>query len=691
MGGSNKSQAPAPAAPAQAPLQAPGVSNDPQDTLGNAAIQDAIAAGPSYEPSNDDIAWIDGLSDTYVRSQIDGAFSGDEARKEAKKKIKRKKGQSQADWDAAIDAEVERKMAETTHANKPKGEAESLTGDQVFDGMDRATGTEASRKDFVALGVGLLGSVDKVREWFSSIRKADAPGGVWLHESARTRYEEARKSFMTEHPGWDFEPSYVGFQTRHRQHARNSVGMLSHMLGLAFDVVATDNPHLVNSDQRVLIETAGGDAQGIGDARLKFQKTDGTVYGRKHYSEFRKHIADAGRATDEGRALTGEAARLTGGEFDRAWDRYQGTERRMHDVLDQDGDGANDEVAELRAVAERYWAARKDIVAKRKALKDAQSSFTKNAPKIARDAMVADKKRAFDEASAKKLTELNADGKERKRLSRKEISEDPGLAALQAEHDHLRKHKGDIPQDAYEKHASYLAEKKKVDDARAALDAVEGPIRAEKNRILEPWFQKFDERLAGYNATAAQGDPKAMGTLDKAMKRLAVKGDKKRDAALASILADESLKPFVSSLPDQSYDAVVKALGDARRRAVASKDAAASSEAVGKTRGKLDDLDFVFGAKDTGPVFKDPTALQLAERGFIWEGEASAGHDKGVPGGDNQNFMKEFTRTMMKHGFAPGGQWDSPDGMHFEYVQGMSSVSKGAGATFGPEGQKGGA
>ena len=50
--------------------------------------------------------------------------------------------------------------------------------------------------------------------------------------------------------------------------------------------------------------------------------------------------------------------------------------------------------------------------------------------------------------------------------------------------------------------------------------------------------------------------------------------------------------------------------------------------------------------------------------------------------------MRELTRVLMEHGFAPGMQWDTADSMHFELVDGMSPFS-GKSLTFGPLGRSG--
>ncbi|MEZ4240993.1 MAG: hypothetical protein R3F59_33510 [Myxococcota bacterium] len=729
MGGSRsqrQQQAPAPT-PDAGVAPAPGTDVGDilawglQATFGNAATAAALgldqagaqpagggAPPAADDPSDADIAWIASLGDAYVREQIDGAFSEDAVRTQVARKTPRKRGQSADDRKAAIEAEVQRRMGESAHANTPKGEAESLSGDAVFEGLDRRAGTLAARKDFVALGVGLLGSASAVQQWFSAIGKADAPGAVYLHESARRRYELARRDFQQEHPGWDFEPSYVAFQTRHRQHARNSTGMLSHLLGLAVDVVANDNPHLVAADERVLIETAGGEdgADGsfqAGRSRLAFAKPGGGVYGMREYNVFRKQIAEIGKATADGKPLTEEQARLVGPALDDAYAGMRGTEARMQGALDTDGNGQGDEVAELRAVAQRYWAARKDIQAARKAVAAAKRTLEKVAPDRARKAVVQDAKEAFDDAKARKVLRLEQEDEQDRlaaedrgeaprrakkiTLSNRDVREDPQLAELKDRYDHLRKNPRKIEAAEYEAHPVYRGYVAEVEGAEQRLEGVEGPIVAEKNRLLAPWYEKFDQRIASYDPAVAGGDAGALGSLDRALGSLArARGAKQTDRALEKIRSDPTLSPLLDGLDDA--DAVKRALSDARTRAAAAKDATANQGVVRHARSRLDDLDWVFGASD-GLSVRDPSGLQLAEHGILWQGESAPGHTRGVPSGDedaSETWMREFVRVMMRHGFAPGAEWTTADSMHFELVESMNKFA-GKGITYGPKGR----
>jgi hypothetical protein len=70
----------------------------------------------------------------------------------------------------------------------------------------------------------------------------------------------------------------------------------------------------------------------------------------------------------------------------------------------------------------------------------------------------------------------------------------------------------------------------------------------------------------------------------------------------------------------------------------------------------LADAAFVFGGAKHVAV--DPSAAQLVGEGFFTL--------KGAPGALPAAFSPAFVRSMLKHGFGHGGEWGTPDLMHFE-------------------------
>ncbi len=66
---------------------------------------------------------------------------------------------------------------------------------------------------------------------------------------------------------------------------------------------------------------------------------------------------------------------------------------------------------------------------------------------------------------------------------------------------------------------------------------------------------------------------------------------------------------------------------------------------------------------------------------------AMTGVGSGPAAAEGPEYFREFTRTLLKHGFFCGGAWESPDTMHFELAEGpdLATPAK-AGATYGPAG-----
>lgn len=70
----------------------------------------------------------------------------------------------------------------------------------------------------------------------------------------------------------------------------------------------------------------------------------------------------------------------------------------------------------------------------------------------------------------------------------------------------------------------------------------------------------------------------------------------------------------------------------------------------------LSDAQFMFGSP--AKAVADPSAAQLVGEGFFTL--------KGAPRAGKEAFSPAFVRSMLKHGFGHGGEWGTPDLMHFE-------------------------
>ena len=96
--------------------------------------------------------------------------------------------------------------------------------------------TDAQRGHFLRAGKEFFGSYDETINWFSAIREAGVPGGIFLHESAAKRLEAVKAAM-----GTDMPKKGGGFQLRGEFTEKTHFSRLSHhTLGLAVDYDVTD-------------------------------------------------------------------------------------------------------------------------------------------------------------------------------------------------------------------------------------------------------------------------------------------------------------------------------------------------------------------------------------------------------------------------------------------------------------------
>ena len=715
----DKSRAPTPAAPTATPSPAPIPAPDLQDLYGNQfvlqmmkneggdagvpAAPAALAAAPAgppapKRPTAADTAWIDAL-DGRVREQIDGKFSEDSVRRKVNKSARRRRRRGE---EVDVEAEVDAKMRDKANAGHIRKRRESTHGDTVYSDVDKRTGTQIAREDFVAVGWSLFGSTAATKAWFERITSdPGVAGGVLLHETALARLKAANAQLKRER-GWEIPTCHVGFQGRSRQHNRNSVGYLAHFLGLAFDLAARANPHLKNTDQRVLAETAGADGASPGHARLKLRKPGSSdLYD---YGDLRRQIAAMGQATASGKPLSAEGRRLSTTELDRGYGQMLATEKRMRSALDVNGNGAGDELDALGDTAKRYWAARREIRKLRKVRDTHRRRLAKEAPRQTRRAILKEYRAAYRDALAQRRSHLQAEadaeakaaGKKRgRRVSNSVVAADPEIQRLRAM---SRRRAKDVGPDEIDGHPTYVAYEDRLRQAQADLDGVEGPIVRAKDRLLAPWFAAHDQRASRLDAAAGTAEVADLKRLDRALSRLKrARSRRSRERVLQRFAADPELAPLIDGLASTERSdpkAVRAALTTARDQTRQQLDARDGAAAVRRSRAKLDDLDYVFGTRAAKPgrggqwandAVSDPSAFQLARSGLLYQGNEGS-HDQHYKGpNDDQRdiYYREIIRVLMVHGFAPGAQWKSADSMHFELVEQLNGIGGGSHGAFG--------
>ena len=134
--------------------------------------------------------------------------------------------QSTAGNAAVSRALLQREMTEEQAAEKVKGLSLVTAG-----GGGTPITTDSHRTHFLRAGRDFFGSYDATISWFSAIRAAAVPGGIFLHDSAAKRLEAVNAAMGKDMPGRG-----GGFQLRAEFTAATHYSRLSHhTLGLAVD------------------------------------------------------------------------------------------------------------------------------------------------------------------------------------------------------------------------------------------------------------------------------------------------------------------------------------------------------------------------------------------------------------------------------------------------------------------------
>jgi hypothetical protein len=207
-------------------------------------------------------------------------------------------------------------------------------------------------------------------------------------------------------------------------------------------------------------------------------------------------------------------------------------------------------------------------------------------------------------------------------------------------------------------------------------------------RLTVPWKTIVDKEVtgsaakvqaAGFTPTAvAKG--KALDAEEKAVKaaaqkaaalRKAVKGDElgKRRAEAEKLLAGLRTllgKPGTTEPKDLADAALLTELDELKAAAdtrLGGYGKARWHNRLTDLRSGLDDPSWVLGTSGKA-VVKDPAPAQLLSHGYftLKQNSTSAPGGKAQPGA----FDVAFVKAMVKHGFNHGGNWGTPDFMHFE-------------------------
>jgi hypothetical protein len=112
------------------------------------------------------------------------------------------------------------------------------------------------QKHFLRAGRAFFGSNRATIDWFKAIRKVVAPGNLFLHESAAARLEAVATRL-----GSDMPKSTIGYAVRAPFSAKTTFSARDHhMMGLAIDYDAVDNPRLTRPSSPTLVQAVTGEA-----------------------------------------------------------------------------------------------------------------------------------------------------------------------------------------------------------------------------------------------------------------------------------------------------------------------------------------------------------------------------------------------------------------------------------------------
>ena len=161
--------------------------------------------------------------------------------------------------------------------------------------ITRQEGQVIARSNFMSWAVQIFHTAERVKHHFlgeksgdkkdgkfvGGVRLVSGQPGMWLADSAATRFETARADFEAKHPGYTFPDTDVAQDMRGMHQQRWGVGMLGHAIGEAFDFLAIDNPNIKIDDNghsyAYLVGKFGGKDNKRGTGRSTMQVSESSI------------------------------------------------------------------------------------------------------------------------------------------------------------------------------------------------------------------------------------------------------------------------------------------------------------------------------------------------------------------------------------------------------------------------------
>lgn len=737
-----------PPPPSNSPAEAYHAStsaHDPNAPASRNAGWGSIQAAATEKPAQQalDIEWIDALP-AHLKDTIDEAFADSAAKATAAraatadpelKKIDREIGKEEKDLRAAAierlaasdpsikhkhgetldkalakdpeyatakkDLEDDRKQRRQARTEEiraaadgpmPAGRREDTVTTPAGTMVTRPQGKALARTNFMSWAVDVLGSTEAAKRHFLSIREVSRQPGMFLIEPAKARFEAARAVFEAKHPGYTFPSTDVAQSLRGFHQARQGIGMLGHALGVAFDLLAYDNPNQklagTGGNYGYLLDRAGGDGNKHGRSVMQLG-ADGE-----------NTIAQLGRDTTAGRSTpTGEAmVERIHAQFDEmvatserlkasmagelpslasARDEYfnsRDTEKELAQATRNEKDA--DKIADRRmkeekfqgddaAKATRRQEIRAELRERRRQLQadlDAGNADVKQVLSQAFVAWIAMIQAELADADARQATsdaELAAQAQARQDLDAIDVHASSALDALNAFADaHQLQKPGQVPRAAAYKVLlkKQLAAKQKP---RGANDPLSPTYIHYEIAVLKTWQARLR-------------DPKFVFGEGKVVPAAAPAGG-------GATPGPASTNPGGSGGPGATTSANVPA---STTDAISAQPGAAAPAPAGGTTSAASGKHWATKMQVTNAPI-----MQLVEHGFIRHDDMPA---RTGAKDMKQVFNAEVATTLARFGFSPGATYR--DTMHFDFIEGYSAAPGGRGqpnmdrTKYGPSG-----
>ena len=540
--------------------------------------------------------------------------------------------------------------------------------------VTRLEGKALARTNFMSWAIDVLGSEQAAKQHFLSIREVARQPGMFLMATAKARFEAARADFEGSHPGYTFPSTDVAQHLRGFHQARQGIGMLGHALGVAFDLLAYDNPNqkLGQTDNYGYMLNRFG---GVGNTRGRSVMNLG-VGGENTVAQLGRDTA-AGRSSPAGDAMvetihtqfdemvaTSERLRASMAEhlpqLSEARDLYFNSKDTEKDLAKATADEKNsDKVADKQLKDEHFNGTAAEKTARHEAIKQ---ELLEKKRGLQRDleAARASIDTSMAEAFADWIATINADiaaARARKATSDAEVT---ARAAIGQQLDAIdAAAPGAI--DALNAFADQQVLKKPRQIPRAAAykALLKSELRAkqkprDKSDPLSPEY--IQSEIAALDAWLARlGNPKQVFGQGKVVPAVATTATAPASTA-TSATGTSAGAPATQSGP------------------AGSANAAANQAAPGKHWA-------------TQMQVTDAPVMQFIEHGFIRHDDMPQRPAGGV---SKQVFNAEVATTLARYGFSPGAAFR--DTMHFDFIEGYSAAPGGRGQAnmnknkYGPSG-----